>query len=91
MRKRIPVELLAVDILTLALLAVIVLLPESVFRIILGLPFALFLPGYVMVAAVFPRQSDARNILRFTLSVAVSFALTALIGIILNEESFSKL
>jgi uncharacterized membrane protein len=84
MSKRIPVELLAVNALTLALVAVIVLLPESVFRIILGLPFALFFPGYVLVAAVFPRRSSAGNILRFTLSVAVSFTLTAITGIILN-------
>jgi uncharacterized membrane protein len=87
MSKRIPVELLIVDALTLVLVAVIVLLPEGVFRIILGLPFALFFPGYVLVAAVFPRQSGAGNILRFTLSVAVSFTLTAIIGIILNYTS----
>jgi uncharacterized membrane protein len=84
MSKRIPVELLAVNALTLALVAVIVLLPESFFSNILGLPFALFFPGYVLVAAVFPRRSSAGNILRFTLSVAVSFTLTAITGIILN-------
>jgi uncharacterized membrane protein len=84
MSKRIPVELLVVDALTLVLVAIIFLLPESVFRIILGLPFALFFPGYALVAAVFPLQSGAGNILRFTLSVAVSFTLTAIAGIILN-------
>jgi uncharacterized membrane protein len=84
MTKRIPVELLVVDVLTLVLVPVIVLLPESVFRIILGLPFALFFPGYAMVAAVFPGHADAGDIMRFTLGVAASFALTAIVGIVLN-------
>ncbi len=84
MSKRIPVELLVIDALTLVLVAVIFLLPESVFRIILGLPFALFFPGYTLVAAVLPRRSGTGNIPRFTLSVAVSFTLTAIAGIILN-------
>jgi uncharacterized membrane protein len=88
MIKRIPVELLVVDVLTLVLVAVIVLLPESVFRIILGLPFALFFPGYALVAAVFPGHAGAGNILRFTFSLALSFALTAIIGIILNYTPF---
>ena len=84
MSKRIPVELLVIDALTLMLVAVILLLPEGVFRVILGLPFALFFPGYALVAAVFPHRSRTGNILRLTLSVAVSFALTAIAGIILN-------
>ena len=88
MIKRIPFELLVVDVLTLVLVAVIVLLPESVFRIILGLPFALFFPGYALVAAVFPGHAGAGNILRFTFSLALSFALTAIIGIILNYTPF---
>ena len=84
MCKRIPVELLVVDVLTLALVAVIALSPESVFRIIFGLPFALFFPGYALVAVVFPGQNGPGNIMRFTLGVAASFALTAIIGIIFN-------
>lgn len=84
MSKKIPVELLVVDVLTLVLVAVVILLPESVFRIILGLPFALFFPGYALVTAISPRRSGVDNVLRFTLSVAVSFTLTAIIGIILN-------
>jgi uncharacterized membrane protein len=50
--------LLIIDILTLFLVLGIALIPSSVIRIVIGLPFLLFFPGYVLVAALFPLQNS---------------------------------
>ena len=58
--KRIPSDLLIVMGLVL-LTDLFVLTPglsESVLRNILGLPLVLFLPGYALIAALFPAKSD---------------------------------
>ena len=54
--RRLPVDLVVVALLVL-LTAVSVFVPpidETPIRIVLGLPFVLFLPGYAFVAALFP-------------------------------------
>lgn len=48
--------ILIIDILTVLLILTIIFIPSSVMRIILGLPFLLFFPGYMLVAALFPRN-----------------------------------
>jgi uncharacterized membrane protein len=50
--------LLIIDILTLFLILGIAFIPSSVIRIVIGLPFLLFFPGYVLVAALFPPQNS---------------------------------
>jgi uncharacterized membrane protein len=50
--------LLIIDILTLFLVLSIAFVPSSVIRIIIGLPFLLFFPGYVVIAALFPTRKD---------------------------------
>jgi hypothetical protein len=57
-------------------------------RIILGLPFILFFPGYVLICALFPRKEDLGIIERLALSMGLSIAVTSLIGIALNYTSF---
>jgi uncharacterized membrane protein len=57
------------------------------FRIIIGLPIVLFIPGYVLVFALFPTRKTDKGIdeiERLALSVALSLAITPLIGLILN-------
>ena len=49
--------ILIIDILTVLLILAILLIPSSVVRIILGLPFLLFFPGYALIAALFPPRS----------------------------------
>ncbi len=60
------------------------LLNESPVRIILTLPGILFLPGYCLIAALFPKDSDIDLIERIALSFGLSIAVVPLIGLGLN-------
>jgi uncharacterized membrane protein/LysM repeat protein len=53
-------------------------------RIVLGLPFVLLLPGYVLVAALYPRKEDLDPIESAALSFGLSIAIVPLIGLALN-------
>jgi len=53
-------------------------------RIALGLAFGLFLPGYLVVAALYPRKDDLDHVERLALSVGLSIAVVALVGLGLN-------
>jgi len=57
---------------------------ETMFRNILGLPLVLFLPGYALIAALFPAKSDLDGIERVALSFGLSIAVVPLIGLGLN-------
>lgn len=84
--KKIPSDLLTVIGLVL-LTDLFVLMPglsETVFRNILGLPLVLFLPGYALIAALFPAKSDLDGIERTALSFGLSIAVVPLIGLGLN-------
>jgi uncharacterized membrane protein len=52
------------------------------------LPFLLFFPGYILVAALFPRRTDLDVIKRVALSFLLSIAVAALIGLVLNYTSW---
>jgi uncharacterized membrane protein len=60
---------------------------EGTIRIILGLPFLLFIPGYLLVFALFPlRKTNVGidTIERIALSFALSLAIVPIIGLVLN-------
>ncbi len=57
-------------------------------RIILGLPLVLFLPGYALIAALFPIKDDLDGIERVALSFGLSIAITPLLGLALNYTPF---
>jgi len=57
---------------------------ESFFRLILALPLILFVPGYVLLAVLFPDSSDIDTIERIVLSIGTSIVITPLIGLCLN-------
>ncbi|RXA19730.1 DUF1616 domain-containing protein [Methanosarcina sp. MSH10X1] len=57
---------------------------ETMVRNALGLPFVLFLPGYALIAALFPAKSDLDGIERVALSFGLSLAVVPLIGLGLN-------
>lgn len=66
---------------------IFVLIPElsgSFIRTALGLPLILFLPGYALIAMLFPEKSGLEGIERIALSVAMSVAVLPLIGLALN-------
>lgn len=60
------------------------ILNETIIRSALGLAMVLFVPGYSLIAALFPGKSDIDNIERTALSFGLSIAVTPLIGLGLN-------
>jgi uncharacterized membrane protein len=76
--------LLALNILSCVLILVIYLSPVHVLRIILGIPFLLFFPGYAFMAALFSRKEEMSGIQRVVLSFGLSIAIVPLIGFIIN-------
>jgi len=88
MKRDLPQDILAVLAAAALLILVVVLFPSNPARIVLGLLFLLFLPGYVLVAALFPRRTDLDAIKRVALSFTLSIVLTALIGLALNYTSW---
>jgi len=76
--------ILPLNLLLIALIAIIVFLPSNVLRIILGLPIVLFFPGYVLILALFPKKEGVTGIERIALSFGLSIAVVPLIGFILN-------
>lgn len=85
MKIRLRNELLPLNILVILLILIITFFPSnSVLRIVLGLPFLLFFPGYTLIAALFPRKTSLGGIERVALSFGLSIAVTPLMGLILN-------
>jgi uncharacterized membrane protein len=58
--------------------------PESVVRIVLGLPYSFLLPGYTLMAALCPKDDDLGSTERTILSLGLSIAVLPLIGLLLN-------
>lgn len=84
--KKVPSDLVIVIGLVL-LTDIFVLTPginETLIRNVLGLPLVLFLPGYSLIAALFPAKSDLDGIERVALSFGLSIAVVPLIGLGLN-------
>lgn len=81
-----PGDLVAVAAVTAAtLLCVYVpVLNESFLRILFGVAMVLFIPGYALIAALFPARGDLDGIERVALSFGLSIAVVPLIGLALN-------
>lgn len=78
---------LAVAVVWTGLTLLAVYLPfvnETPLRVVLGLPLILFVPGYVLIAALFPRNDDLDWLERVALSFGLSIAVVPLIGLALN-------
>jgi len=76
-------DLIIVVTLSVALVPLIEL-SEGALRIALGLVFALFSPGYCLIASLFPRMTSLDGIERVALSFGLSIAVVPLIGLLLN-------
>ena len=79
-----PWDLAIVVISTILLLGIIYLTPDSWVRTVLGLPYLLFFPGYVLISFLFPEEEPLDKIERIALSFGLSIAITPLIGLLLN-------
>ncbi len=63
-------------------------LDTTFIRTVIGIPMVLFLPGYALIAALFPNKSDLDGIERLALSFGLSIAVVPLIGLGLNFTPF---
>ena len=75
----------------LVLTVIFVLVPPfnaTPIRTIFGIPMVLFLPGYALIAALFPGKKDLDGIERLALSFGLSIAVVPLIGLGLNFTPF---
>ena len=78
------IALTVINVLVILTILVTVLFPLEILRIVLGLPFMLFFPGFTLISALFPKREWINNIERVVLSFGISIATVTLIGLILN-------
>ena len=83
-KSHIGLDLIITDILTVALVFIIFVLPESWMRAILGFPFIIFFPGYVLVATLFPGKENLSATARIALSLGLSIVVAVFIGLLLD-------
>jgi len=84
LRIRITDELLLLNLSVIVLIFAITFSPSNILRIILGLPFIFFFPGYALVATLFPRRGRIGGVQRVALGFGVSIAVVTIIGLFLN-------
>jgi len=85
-RNKIPSDIQVVIALVLltCIFITVPALSNTPIRTVLGLPMVLFLPGYALIAALFPARDDLDGIERLALSFGLSIAVVPLIGLALN-------
>jgi uncharacterized membrane protein len=82
-----PIDIIICMLWSTILLPVTLLNVEGTIRIILGLPFILFIPGYILIFALFPGRKTDQGIdiiERIALSLGLSIAIVPIIGLGLN-------
>jgi len=86
LKQELPVDLILVGVWLAASIGAIYLplLNTTTIRIILVLPVVLFIPGYCLIAALFPKEGDIELIERIALSFGLSIAIVPLVGFGLN-------
>ncbi|AFA40067.1 Protein of unknown function (DUF1616) [Pyrobaculum oguniense TE7] len=62
--------------------------PLLYLRYVVGAFFVLFLPGYVIVEALYPKPSELKPLERLALSIGLSLAVVPLVGLLLNYTPF---
>jgi uncharacterized membrane protein len=88
--QKFPSDLLIVSGLVI-LTDIFVLIPalnESLMRTALSLFLVIFLPGYALIAMLFPEKTGLESIERMALSIGLSVAIVPLIGLGLNFTSW---
>ena len=81
-----PLDLILVGVwLAAGIIAIYIpLLNSTPIRVALVLPVILFIPGYCLISALFPKEGDIDLMTRIALSIGVSVAVVPLIGLGLN-------
>ena len=85
-RQEFPADLVLVVVWLAASIAAIYLpiLNQTPVLVVFALPVVLFIPGYCLIAALFPKNDDIDLIERLALSIGLSIAVVPLIGLGLN-------
>ena len=81
------IDLVITAVLSVALVP-LVIYTDGAARVILGLIFLLFSPGYSLISALFPDKYSISAIERLALSFGLSFAMVSLTGLALNYTPF---
>ena len=83
---QVPKEFIAIIIFVVISVIFIVLPPLNAtpIRIMVGFPLVLFLPGYSLICALFPKKNEMDGIERIALSIGLSIAVVVIIGLVLN-------
>lgn len=84
--KKLPSDLLIMLTWTIFTLVFVLnpVLSDTFVRTVLGIPTVLFIPGYVLIAALFPKMDDLDALERIALSLGFSIAVAPLLGFLLN-------
>lgn len=82
MKIRIKNELIIIGVLTLLYVALFPFFSSLILGLVIGLPVVIFFPGYVIVAALFPRQHQLGGLERVGLSFGISLFLSPLVGVL---------
>lgn len=80
--------LILLNLLNAILIPMFIFVPSSIFRIILVIPFLLFVPGYTLLAAIFVRKGEISVIEKVVFSIGLSLVIEVLIGLFLNYTSW---
>jgi len=84
-KRKIPTDI-GIIIFLVLIASIFVLVPPlstTSVRTIVGLPMVIFLSGYALIAALFPRKDDLNGIKRLALSFGLSIAVVPLLGLAL--------
>ncbi len=84
--KKFPLDLLIIFVWSVITLVFTLnpVLSDSFIRTVLGIPVVLFIPGYMLIAALFPRMDSLEGLERTALSIGFSIAVSSLLGLLLN-------
>lgn len=84
MKTEVKNELVIILLVSAVLVYAVLTGDESHVRVVLGLLFVLFLPGYALVAAMFPKKEDLDCIERLALAFGLSVVVVPILGFLLN-------
>jgi hypothetical protein len=58
--------------------------PFTYFRYAVGAIYVLYVPGFTLIEALYPKKTELERLERFALSIGLSLALVPLVGLVLN-------
>jgi len=84
-----PTDIIILLLISILLVPIILFDINQTIRIMFGLPFILFIPGYLLIYTLFPKQNKEIDFIeRIALSFGLSIAIVPLIGLGLNYTPF---